>query len=72
MEEHRFNVFGKIYAVRREAGLWQAYAIGGDGKRVPAGFVIPDFIEDAELAQFLFDLFHESATPRNGDVRRIS
>jgi hypothetical protein len=71
MGEQRFNVFGRIYLVRREAGLWQAYAVGADGKRAPAAFVIPDFIEDAELEQYLFDLFHESATPGNGDVRRI-
>lgn len=24
-----------------------------------------------EIGQYLFDLFHESATPANGDVRRI-
>ena len=72
MEEHRFNVFGRIYLVRREAGLWQTYAIGADGKRGAAGFVVPDFIGEAELEQYLFDLFHESATPGNGDVRRIA
>jgi len=71
MEGHRFNVFGRIYLIRREADLWQAYALGADGKRSPAGFVVPNFIEDAELEQYLFDLFHESASPGNGDVRRI-
>jgi hypothetical protein len=71
MDGQRFNVFGRIFLVRREAGLWQAFAIGSDGKRVPAGFVVPDFVEEAELEQYLYDLFHESATPGNGDVRRI-
>jgi hypothetical protein len=33
--------------------------------------VIPDFVEEHELAQFLEDLFHESASPHNGDVHRI-
>ena len=37
----------------------------------PSGFVIPDFVEEHELAQFLEDLFHESASPHNGDVHRI-
>jgi hypothetical protein len=72
MPEHRFNVFGHIYLVRREAELWQAYQVGADGKRAPAAFVIPDFVEDSELEQFLFDLFHESAAPGKGDVTRIS
>jgi hypothetical protein len=72
MDGQRFNVFGHIYLVRREAGFWQVYTVGNDGKRLPANIVIPAFIEDAELEEFLFDLFHESATPTNGDVRRIS
>ncbi|HSH89873.1 MAG TPA: hypothetical protein VK996_07790 [Ramlibacter sp.] len=71
MNPLRFSVFGRIYLVQREGGLWQAYAVGNDGKRSPAGFVIPDFIEEEEMEQYLFDLFHESATPGNGDVRRI-
>lgn len=71
MDGHRFNVFGRVFAIRREAEQWQAYVVGPEGTRVPAGFVIPDFIEDAELEQFLFDLFHESATPGSGEVRRI-
>lgn len=71
MDGHRFNVFGRVVLVRREAALWQAYDVGVEGKRTPAGFVVPDFIEEAELEQYLFDLFHESATPDNGDVRRL-
>lgn len=71
MDEHRFDVFGRILLVRREGALWQAYAVGADGKRAPAGIVIPEFVEDSELEQYLYDLFHESATPTNGDVRRL-
>ena len=70
-QEHRFNVFGRIYLIRREELDWRAYAIGADGKRSPAAFVVPDFLDADELAQYLYDLFHESATPTNGDVRRI-
>jgi hypothetical protein len=68
---HRYDVFGRIVLIRREGALWQAYELGADGKRSPAGFVIPDFVEEDELEQFLFDLFHEAATRTNGDVRRI-
>ena len=71
MKEQRFNVFGRIFAIRRLDGIWSAQAIGADGKRSPAGFVIPDFIEDAELEQYLFDLFHENAVPGQGDIRRL-
>ena len=71
MDPIRFNIFGRLYLLRREAGLWQAYALGQDGKRSPANFVVPDFIEESELEQYLFDLFQESATPTTGDVRRL-
>jgi hypothetical protein len=46
-------------------------AVGADGKQSPAGFVIPDFIEEAELEQCLFDLFHESAAGFASGVQRI-
>ncbi|MBU0747977.1 MAG: hypothetical protein KKB95_03425 [Gammaproteobacteria bacterium] len=68
----RFNVFGRVVEVRREGAQWQVYRVGADGKRTPAGFVVPDFVQEDELAQFLEDLFHESASPHNGDVRRIA
>ncbi len=71
MTEARFDVFGRIVLVRRVQTWWETYAIGADGKRAPAGFVVPPFVEEAELEQYLFDLFHESATPGKGDVRRI-
>lgn len=71
MQDLRFNVFGRIVLIRREGDLWQAYAVGADGKRLPAGFVVPAFVEEAELEQFLYDLFHEGATPVNAEVRRL-
>jgi len=72
MQGLRFNVFGRLFLIRREGGQWQAYALGADGKRAPAGFVVPEFVEDSEMEQYLYDLFHESAVPGNGDVRRLS
>jgi hypothetical protein len=71
VDAQRFNVFGRIYELRREDGAWRALSVGNDGKLGPAGFEVPPFIEDFELEQYLFDLFHESATPTNGEVRRV-
>jgi hypothetical protein len=71
MTEHRFDVFGQLFLIRRVGDRWETFAIGADGKRAPAGFVIPEFIEDAELEQYLFDLFHERAVPGKGEVRRL-
>ena len=71
MQTCRFNVFGRIFAIQRQGQQWQAYVIGADGKRAPAGFVVPSFIKEDGLTQYLADLFHECATPTNGEVRRI-
>lgn len=70
--EHRFSVLGERVAIRaRPGGGWDAFALGNDGKRRPAGFVVPDFISAQELAQYLFDLFHESAGKGDGRVTRL-
>lgn len=71
MREFRFKVFGKLVAIVATVDGWAAYALGPEGKRRPADFVVPDFIPEEELGQFLADLFHESATPSNGDVTQI-
>ena len=71
VSELRFNVFGRIFAIAGEPGRgWSAFALA-DGKRVPAGFIVPAFLLEDELCQYLADLFHESATPTNGDVIRL-
>ena len=71
MNERRFNVFGRLIAIVGSQGSWTAYALGSDGKRSPAGFVVPNFLAEDELCQYLADLFHESATRSNGDVFQI-
>lgn len=66
--EHRFDVFGRRVAIRATPAGWEAFELGNDGKRRRAGFVVPDFVAADELAQFLADLFHESAKPWNDRV----
>jgi len=66
--EYRFDVFGNRVAIRRVGDGWQAFDLGNEGKRWPAGFVVPAFIEAAGLCQYLADLFHESAKRSNDQV----
>ncbi|MCR8956712.1 hypothetical protein M0765_002865 [Variovorax sp. S2] len=68
---YRFNVFGRIIAIERVGDAWAAHLAGDDGKRRPAGLAIPSDVPHAELAQYLYDIYHESATPTNGDVFEI-
>ncbi|MEW4336993.1 GNAT family N-acetyltransferase [Chromobacterium vaccinii] len=67
----RFNVYGQVLAVERREGGWRAFWSGGDGKRRPADFIIPNDLAASDLGQYLEDLFHENATPHNGEVARL-
>jgi len=71
MDEFRFNVFGTLIAVTGSTGRWQAFYLGADGKRRPADFIVPADVADNALSEYLADLFHEQATPRNGTVEQL-
>ncbi|BHO60020.1 MULTISPECIES: DUF7661 family protein [Burkholderia] len=68
---YRFNVFGRMVTIVREAAQWRAFDLGVDGKRRPADFQIPDFVHGHELRQYLEDLFHENATPEREGVLQM-
>lgn len=68
----KFRVFGCLVLVEKSADVWRTYYPGTDGKNRPADFVIPDFIADSELQQYLGDLFHENATLKNSEVIRLN
>lgn len=73
-DDYRFDVFGRAFAIRatgESSPRWAAFALGVEGKRGPAGFVVPDFIEPDEFTQYLHDLFHEQAI-RGGEVRLVA
>jgi hypothetical protein len=71
MREIHFNVFGRLVALVGTSGNWSAFLLGSDGKRRPAGFIVPNFLAEEELGQYLADLFHESTTPSNNEVFQI-
>jgi hypothetical protein len=66
-----FKVFGRIMAIERAGDRWNCYLLGADGKRRKAELAIPSDISHEELSQYLYDIYHESATPTNGDVVEI-
>jgi hypothetical protein len=72
MTEHRFNIFGALIAVTGVTGAWRAFNLGPEGKRRPAEFIIPVEVEEHELCEYLADLFHENATPRNSTATQLS
>lgn len=72
MSEFRFNVFGTLVAVTGTAGGWQAFYLGAEGKRRPADFIVPANVASEDLLEYLADLFHENATPRNSAVKQLA
>ena len=65
MKTLKFNIFGVLIAIKGAPGAWQAFYLGTEGKRRPADFIVPADVEETELCEYLADLFHEDATPRN-------
>ncbi|WP_280813155.1 hypothetical protein [Variovorax sp. TBS-050B] len=68
---HLFNVFGQLLRIERAGDAWRASVVSADGKRRPAELAIPSDLPRGELAQYLYDIYHENATPTNGDVFEV-
>jgi hypothetical protein len=71
MKELKFNIFGAHIVVTGGQGAWHAYYYGAEGKRRPADFIIPGEVAEADLCEYLSDLFHENATPRNNSAVQL-
>ena len=67
-----FNVFGKTMLAERLGEGWQLWVLGVEGKRSLAGVVIPDFVQEHEVKQYLDDVFHEMATLDRPNVIQLS
>ena len=72
MKSFKFDVFGRRVLVAKTQEGWSAFYLGAEGKRRPAhDLVVPDFVTEAGLEQYLADLCHEWATERHPEVRRL-
>ena len=69
----KFDVFGRQLWIERSAGGWMAFYPGNEGKKRPVtDIVIPESLTEADLGQYLADLFHEHASRQHPDVKRLS
>lgn len=68
----KLNVYGRIkIEILRENDEWVVYVLGEGKKRPVNDIVIPSDVKETELITFIEDLFHESATPTNKDIKII-
>lgn len=66
----KLDVFGRLMLATRSGSQWELFDLGSDCKRrLASDVVIPDFVTEAELAQYLADIFHESASPTHPEVK---
>ncbi|AXW64029.1 hypothetical protein CJO94_19875 (plasmid) [Ralstonia solanacearum] len=69
--QYTFNVFGRMMVIASVGSGWVCYWLGPEGKRRPAEISIPPDVTHGELSQYLYDIYHEDATPKNGDVFEV-
>lgn len=68
----KFDVFGKRMSVQHKEGEWLLFRESNTGVRARVyDVVIPAELEETELATYLADIFHESATEKHSSVTRL-
>ena len=56
----------------KSAAGWQLFYMSSEGKRRPADdIMVPDFVTESELVNFIADLCHEWASEKYPGVKRI-
>ncbi|WP_145579630.1 hypothetical protein [Yersinia vastinensis] len=68
-----YDVFGRHIGVQREGGRWLVYRIDLTEQKSSRLYdvIIPDDLSETEIPGWLDDIFHEAATVRHPEVRRI-
>ncbi len=68
----QFDVFGKRMSVQRKDGEWILFRESNTGVRARVyEVVIPAELEESELATYLADIFHETASEKYSSVVRL-
>ena len=66
------DVFGRRVMASKSATGWQIFYASTDGKRRPADdIMVPDFVSESELVDFIADICHEWASEKYPGVKRI-
>ena len=68
----KIKVYGTLVIVEKTDSGWKVFYPSADGRRRPAAdIVIPDFVDESGLENYLSDLCHEWATNRHPSVHRL-
>lgn len=69
----KYSIFGKrLVEVVRQDGGWVVFYLGNEGKkRIAQDIVIPSSVSEADIEDYLADVFHEYATLKNNTIERL-
>ncbi|MFA3762089.1 hypothetical protein V1951_17905 [Yersinia sp. 2544 StPb PI] len=68
-----YGVFGRRLGVKSVANEWQLFRVDcneGKSSRI-YDVIIPSFLTEEEIAAWLADIYHEAASEKHPDVKRI-
>ncbi|EIC86218.1 hypothetical protein [Serratia sp. M24T3] len=68
-----FNVFGRYLGVKRVEQSWQVFRVDMSERKYSRLYeiIIPEDLEEYEIAGWLGDIYHEAASPQHPDVWRV-
>ncbi|MCZ0753872.1 DUF7661 family protein [Aeromonas enteropelogenes] len=68
-----YNVFGRFIGVKRVGGKWLLFNVDLSEQKHSRIYdvIIPDFLTEDEIPQWLSDIYHETACEEYPDVIRI-
>lgn len=68
-----FKVFGRYIGVKPVGQGWQVFRVDMSERKYSRLYeiIIPDDLEEDEIADWLGDIYHEAASPQHPDVVRV-
>jgi hypothetical protein len=68
----KIDVFGRMVLAQQFDKGWSTYYLSGDGKRRLANdIIVPSFVDQSEIENYLADICHEWASEKYPEVRRL-
>ena len=65
----KLNVFGRIVEIIKDKDRWSVFYLGSEGKkRLADDILVPSSIKEEEIVEYIADLCHEWANPKNNTV----
>ena len=69
----KLDVFGKLVLAIHTNDGWELFYLSEDGKRrLATEILVPIFVKEAEIENYIEDICHEWATEKHPNVRRLN